>query len=221
MVAGATSSHLRASKRSAGTSCPGDAFIPPRARAFYPRNPREHFHPSPSISPSLPRLSFFLISSTLIVPPCPPSQKRPRKRGPTLAKARRGRDTEGKAPRSTPPTIGLLSCYFLPSRRTTPTSSRRWSWGPCMVRAQEEKVLFSIQHERAFLARRVGCFLFLFPLPPFSPCLSVLICLSLLPSLATTILSLGYHRISHRLFAPCSCFRAIANNKRRYSQNYS
>lgn len=87
------------------------SFLP--ARASYPRNPRELFRPS-------------FTSSVLIVPP---RRKRPRKRGPHSHESTSGthRDTQGKAPRSTPPTIGLLSCYFLPVRRTTPASSRRWS----------------------------------------------------------------------------------------------
>lgn len=88
------------------------------AHTFYPRNSRGLFRPS-------------FASSVLIVPP---RRKRSRKRDPHSHESSSGthRDTQGKAPRSTPPTIGLLSCYFLPTRRTTPASSRRWLRGPYM-----------------------------------------------------------------------------------------
>lgn len=74
-----------------------------------------------------------------------------------------GETHSGKAPRSTPPTIGLLLRYFLPTKRTTPASSRRWSWNPYMAPRPGGKS--SLPHRRrpgkSFPTSRAGCFLFL------------------------------------------------------------
>lgn len=212
-----------------------------RARASYPRNSREKASLRISLLLSSPLLSSHSLSLSLplfsvLVVASPRSsfsrRKRPRKRSPTLARGlvegtRREAHTEGKAPRSTPPTIGLLSCYFLPARRTTPASSRRWSscgtiHGPrARARPGKEKALFSPSCPRgrkSFPTRRAPVAFSFCPPSALTP----------LPSLAhpfhaIVVLSSGYRRVLAlpSFCWPRSCFRAIANNKRRYSRNYS
>lgn len=122
------------------------------ALASYPRNTRE-----------LSRL--FLFSRVLFIGP-PLAGNVRASVAPLSLKARRRETHSGKAPRSTPPTIGLLSRYFLPTRRTTPASSRRWSWGPYMAPRPGGKSSLPRRRRRrrpgkSFPTCRAGCFLFL------------------------------------------------------------
>lgn len=119
------------------------------ARGFYPRNPREIFCPFRSVSISISLHLWPHHPSSLLLPETF-AQAWPHSCGSSSGTRR---DTQGKAPRSTPPTIGLLSCYFLLVRRTTPASSRRWSWGPCMARSQQEKALFPVMSR----AKELSC----------------------------------------------------------------
>lgn len=160
------------------------------ALASYPRNSRE-----------LSRLSF-TSRGLFIVPPLAGNvhaQAWPHSRWKLV-----GETHSGKAPRSTPPTIGLLSRYFLPMRRTTPASSRRWSWGPYMApRPGMKKLSSPSSSSRKELSYKPRWLLSLFAL-------------SLRFARPPSFLQ-GTAGFSLRLFAPRFCFRAIANNKRRYS----
>lgn len=127
--------------------------------------PRRRFHPSPRSRPTLEILESSPVSLLFLR-----SLYRSSSAGNIHAQAWPhsrwklvGETHSGKAPRSTPPTIGLLSRYFLPTRRTTPASSRRWSWDPYMAPRPGGKS--SLPHRRrpgkSFPTSRADCFLFL------------------------------------------------------------